>query len=52
MHASLSSRDRLLILAALVITPHPADDPVGEVSFVGSPGLASSLPFGGFPIEV
>lgn len=45
MHPSLSNCYRLLMFAVSFITAHSADDPVGEVAFAGTPGLASSLAF-------
>ena len=40
------------LLSGGFVAPHSADDPIGEVAFVGSPGFASGLAFAGFAGEV
>ena len=38
--------------SGLLVSPHAADDAVGEVAFVGSSGFSSGLSLGGFLFEV
>jgi len=40
------------LLSGGFVAPHSADDAVGEVAFVGSPGFASGLAFAGFAGQV
>ena len=50
--APLSSGEREGLSSGGFVSPHAADDAVGEVSFVGSSGFASGLAFGGLAGEV
>jgi hypothetical protein len=36
----------------LFVSPHAADDSVGEVTFVGSAGFATGLAFGGLAVQI
>lgn len=40
------------LLSVFFVSPHAADDAVGEVAFVGSAGFASGLAFAGLAGEV
>ena len=50
--APLSSGECLGLFSGVFVAPHSADDSVGELSFVGSSGLASGFAFGGFSGKV
>lgn len=36
----------------MFVSPHPSDDSVGQVAFVGSPGFSSSLSLGGLSSQI
>jgi hypothetical protein len=41
-----------MVSSGTLVSPHAADDAVGEVAFVGAPGFSTGLAFGGFAGEV